>query len=108
MIIRGGENIYPAEIEKQLFAHPGVADVAVFGVPDAYWGEIVAAAIRAADPSAPPSVAELHAHCRSFLAPHKTPTKWFICAEFPLTGSGKVQKFRLRDRWHAGELKTLA
>jgi len=80
----------------------------VFGIPDEYWGEIVCAAIRATDPAAPPSTAELHAHCRSSLAPHKTPVKWFICTEFPLTGSGKVQKFRLRERLQAGELQALA
>ncbi len=108
MIIRGGENIFPPEIEMCLFAHPGVTDVAVFGVHDDYWGEVVCAAIRAIDPAAPPSMAELHAHCRASLAPHKTPARWFVCTEFPLTGSGKVQKFRLRERLQAGTLQTLA
>lgn len=107
MIIRGGENVYPPEIERELFACHGVADVAVFGIPDAYWGEVIAAAIRAEDPASPPTVAQLHAHCRAALAPHKTPAQWFICEDFPLTGSGKIQKFKLRERWQAGELSRL-
>ncbi|MEG0938685.1 MAG: AMP-binding protein [Comamonas sp.] len=107
MIIRGGENIYPPEIEQQLFSHPGVADVAVFGIPDPYWGEVVVAAVRASDLQSIPTVSELHAHCRAGLAPHKTPTHWFLCREFPLTGSGKVQKFKLRELWRQGSLVAL-
>lgn len=107
MIIRGGENIYPREIEAVLFAHAAVADVAVFGVPDAHWGEIVGAAVRATDPTSPPAVEELRAHCRASLAPFKLPTEWFICSEFPLTGSGKVQKFKLREQLQSGSLARL-
>jgi fatty-acyl-CoA synthase len=98
MIIRGGENIYPREIEECLFAHPGVADVAVVGVPDERWGESVAAVVRAADPANPPAVDELFAFCRERLAPHKAPRHWYYIDAFPLTGSGKVQKFVLRER----------
>ena len=98
MIIRGGENIYPREIEECLFAHPGVADVAVVGVPDERWGESVAAVVRAADPANPPAVDELFAFCRERLAPHKAPRHWYFIDAFPLTGSGKVQKFVLRER----------
>jgi fatty-acyl-CoA synthase len=94
MIIRGGENIYPREIEAVLFAHPDVADVAVFGIPDPHWGEIVGAVIRAADPAKPPSATDLRGHCRAALASFKTPVEWFMCTEFPLTGSGKVQKLK--------------
>lgn len=95
MIIRGGENIYPREIEEVLFTHPDVQDVAVVGVPDDTWGEQVAAVIRPRDPAATPAPAALHEFCRTHLAPHKTPTYWYAADEFPLTGSGKVQKYRI-------------
>src|SRR5580704_10165961 len=75
MIIRGGENIYPREIEDVLFAHPGVADVAVIGAPDDHWGEVVAAFIRPA-PGNPPTAEELRIYCRERLAPYKTPVHW--------------------------------
>ena len=100
MIIRGGENIYPREIEQVLFGHPAVADVAVLGVPDAKWGEQVAAFIRPA-PGQTPDPDELSAYCREHLAPHKTPRYWTVLDEFPLTPSGKVQKFMLRERFLA-------
>jgi len=107
MIIRGGENIYPVEIEKVLFTHEAVADAAVFGVPDGYWGEVVGVAIRATDPTRPPTATELQAHCRALLAPFKVPVRWLICNEFPLTASGKVQKFKLREQLAAGALEEL-
>jgi fatty-acyl-CoA synthase len=102
MIIRGGENIYPREVEDVLFTHPQVAEVAVVGVPDAKWGEQVAAFVRPAagaafDPEA------LFAFVRSRLAPYKTPRYWIALDAFPLTGSGKIQKFVLRQRFAAGE-----
>ena len=100
MIIRGGENIYPREIEQVLFGHPTVADVAVVGVPDARWGEQVAAFIRPA-PGHRPDPDELFAYCGEHLAPHKTPRYWTVVEEFPLTPSGKIQKFVLRERFLA-------
>jgi acyl-CoA synthetase (AMP-forming)/AMP-acid ligase II len=100
MIIRGGENIYPREIEQVLFAHPAVADVSVVGVPDETWGEQVAAFIRPA-PGQQPEPDELFAYCREHLAPHKTPRYWTVVEQFPLTPSGKVQKFMLRERFLA-------
>jgi fatty-acyl-CoA synthase len=96
MIIRGGENIYPREIEDVLFTHPAIAEVAVVGVPDEHWGETVAAVIRLA-PGTKVTDAELHAHCRTHLAPYKTPVRWLYVDSFPLTGSGKIQKFKLRE-----------
>ena len=96
MIIRGGENIYPREIEDVLFAHPGVAEVAVVGVPDERWGEVVAAFIRPAAKSTP-TVDDLRSHCREHLAPYKTPVVWRFVDAFPLTPSGKIQKYRLRE-----------
>ena len=101
MIIRGGENLFPAEIENCLLEHPTVAEVAVVGLPDDKWGEIVAAFVRAED-GEDPSQIDLRAHCRLHLAPHKTPTVWVRVNDFPLTGSGKVQKFTLRDQYLAG------
>jgi acyl-CoA synthetase (AMP-forming)/AMP-acid ligase II len=100
MIIRGGENIYPREIEQVLFDHEEVADVAVVGVPDAVWGEQVAAFIRPAEGCAPDPDA-LFAYCRERLAPHKAPRHWSIVDAFPTTPSGKVQKFVLRERFLA-------
>ncbi len=102
MIIRGGENIYPRELEELLFAHPAVGDVAVVGLPDPKWGEIVAAFIRDANPDNAASDDELKQYLREHLAPTKTPSKWYRVNEFPLTGSGKVQKFAIREAWEAG------
>jgi fatty-acyl-CoA synthase len=98
MIIRGGENIYPREIEDVLYSHPGVAEVAVVGIPDAKWGEVIGAFVRPA-PGHTPSKEELVAYCRQHLAPFKTPQHWMFVEAFPLTPSGKIQKFVLRDRF---------
>jgi len=107
MIIRGGENIYATEIERVLFPHPGVRDVAVLGLPDPEWGEIVAAVVVPAEPGQPPVAADLRDLCRKELAPHKTPARWFVAPELPLTGSGKIQKFRLRELIERGEVTEL-
>ncbi|MDP6690924.1 MAG: AMP-binding protein [Alphaproteobacteria bacterium] len=106
MIIRGGENLFPAEIENVLAEHDSVAEVAVVGLPDDKWGEIVAGFVRPeagceVDPTA------LRSHCREHLAAQKTPTVWFSVSEFPLTGSGKIQKFALRDGHAAGNYEPL-
>ncbi len=101
MIIRGGENIYPREIEELLFQHPKVAEVAVCGLPDAKWGEVVGAFIRDAGDE-PATDAELKSYLRENLAPHKTPVAWFHVEDFPLTGSGKIQKFHLVEDWEKG------
>jgi len=108
MIIRGGENIYATEIEQVLFSHPGVRDVAVLGLPDPTWGEIVAAVVVPADPDKVPEAADLYGLCRTHLAPHKTPARWFQAAELPLTGSGKIQKFRLSEQIGRAELDELS
>jgi acyl-CoA synthetase (AMP-forming)/AMP-acid ligase II len=99
MIIRGGENIYPREIEAALYEHPSVADVAIVGLPDPTWGEIVGAFVRDVDPDHPCLDADLRRHLRERLSPQKTPTVWVHVREFPLTPSGKIQKFVLRDQW---------
>ena len=97
MIIRGGENIYPREIEDVLFTHPSVAEVAVVGVPDDHWGEVVAAFVRPAS-GATIDEGELRAYCRKRLAAYKTPQHWIDLSEFPLTPSGKIQEFRASRR----------
>lgn len=96
MIIRGGENIYPREIEELLFSHPDVAEVAVVGAPDERWGEVVAAFVRPR-PGSAPTEGELRSFCREHLAPYKTPQRWMFVESFPLTPSGKIQKFKLRE-----------
>ena len=103
MIIRGGENLFPAEIEEVLYRHPGVAEAAVVGLPDERWGEVVGAFVRPCDPATPPTVTELRSHLRATLSPQKTPTKWYAVDDYPLTGSGKVQKFAIREAWEKGE-----
>lgn len=99
MIIRGGENHFPAEIEAVLIEHADVAQVAVVGLPDEKWGEVIAAFIL---PVAAPDVAALRAHCRERLSPQKTPSTWVRVPGFPLTGSGKVQKFAVREKFLEG------
>jgi fatty-acyl-CoA synthase len=107
MIIRGGENIYPREIEAVLFAHPAVADVSVVGVPDPYWGEQVAAFIRpATDP--PPSREDLEAFVLERLARFKRPRHWIFVDRFPQTPSGKIQKFALREQFVREQAQQLA
>jgi fatty acid CoA ligase FadD9 len=98
MIIRGGENIYPREIEQVLFEHEDVADVAIVGVPDETWGEQVVAYIRPAEGRVP-DPDRLRAYCHERLAPYKVPFYWLTVDDFPTTPSGKVQKFLLRERF---------
>jgi fatty-acyl-CoA synthase len=105
MIIRGGENLFPAEIENVLLEHPDVAEVAVVGAPDERWGEIVVCFLRLRTGAALDRPA-LVSHCRERISPQKTPAHWIEIAEWPLTGSGKIQKFVLRDRFVAGEWAT--
>ena len=100
MIIRGGENIYPREIEEVLITHPVVADASVLGIPDDGYGEVVGAAIRPAD-GAPDdaSLADALAEfCRARLAAEKVPVRWLLTDAFPLTPSGKIRKDALRDQ----------
>jgi len=99
LIIRGGENVYPREIEDVLFTHPAVGSVAVVGVPDAEWGEIVAAFVQT---KAATDEAALTAFCRERLASYKVPRIWRFVDQFPQTASGKIQKFALRDQYVAG------
>jgi len=96
LIIRGGENIAPKEIEDRLREHPSVADAYVYGIPDDFFGETVAAAVRPR-PGARPSSEELTAWCAATLARFKVPRHVRFVAEFPMTASGKIQKYKLRE-----------
>ena len=100
LIIRGGENIYPREIEDVLFTHDAVSNASVIGLPDEEWGEIVAAFIQLR-PGTKVTASELEAFCRQRIASYKMPRRWVFLPEFPQTSSGKIQKFVLRDRYLA-------
>jgi acyl-CoA synthetase (AMP-forming)/AMP-acid ligase II len=106
MIICGGVNIYPQEAENVLTLHPAVADVAVFGIPDADMGEQVKAVVQPTDGSqaGPRLEAELIAYCRSKLAPLKCPKSIDFEGELPRDPTGKMLKKQLRDRYWAGRL----
>lgn len=96
MIIRGGENIYPREIEEFLYHLPGVRDVQVAGVPSKRYGEEVGAFIIL-DEGATLTVEEVRDYCRGKIARYKIPKYVFFVEAYPLTGSGKIQKFKLRE-----------
>ncbi len=96
MIIRGGENIYPREIEECLFSHPDVAEVAVFGIPDEYWGEEIMAWVRLHDRDRV-STEELKQFCMKQLAHFKVPQWIKIVDHFPMTVTGKLQKFKMKE-----------
>jgi acyl-CoA synthetase (AMP-forming)/AMP-acid ligase II len=96
MIVSGGVNIYPAEAEQVLLEHPGVADVAVIGVPHRDMGEEVKALVVPADPAAPPDPADLIAFCRERLASYKCPRSVDIVETVGRTTMGKVNKRALR------------
>ncbi|WKU47670.1 AMP-binding protein [Streptomyces sp. VNUA116] len=97
MIIRGGENVYPREIEEFLYSHPKISDVQVIGVPDEKYGEEIMACVILRDPDGALSVDELARFCRGRLAHYKIPRHLRILDAFPMTVSGKVRKVELRD-----------
>jgi fatty-acyl-CoA synthase len=103
MIIRGGENVYPREIEEVIADHPAVAGIQVIGIDDDTWGEQVGA-VLVLRPGQKAGPAEIFGWARDRLAPYKRPRKWYVVDEFPMTASGKVQKFVLRQDIHKGEL----
>ncbi|MGW4731194.1 AMP-binding protein [Streptomyces shenzhenensis] len=104
MIIRGGENVYPREIEEFLYAYPRIKDVQVIGVPHAKYGEEVLACVVPRDPADPPTLAELRAFCEGRLAHYKIPSRLEILGAFPMTVSGKVRKVELRERYGGAPL----
>lgn len=96
MIIRGGENVYPIEIESVLSEHPAVAEVAIVGVPDEHWGELVRACVVQVPGTDRPDDAELAGWCRSKLAAYKVPAEFVWLGELPKNASGKILKRELR------------
>jgi fatty-acyl-CoA synthase/long-chain acyl-CoA synthetase len=104
MIISGGENIYCAEVEETLAAHPGIAEVAVIGIPDEKWGETPLAVLVPRDPAAPPKAAELSAWCAERMAGYKRPRSIAVLDALPRNPSGKVLKTDLRAENKAGRL----
>ncbi|WP_440555537.1 class I adenylate-forming enzyme family protein [Streptomyces sp. SCPE 10] len=108
LVIRGGENIAPGPIETFLSTLPGVRDAVVVGVPDDLWGEVVAAVLLpSSGEQALPDPELLAERCRERLSPHTVPTLWFTADALPLTASGKVQKFRVRELIAQGALTRL-
>ncbi|HEU4705342.1 MAG TPA: AMP-binding protein, partial [Sphingomicrobium sp.] len=107
MIIRGGENLFPVEIENAMLEHPDVGEVAVVGVPCPTYGEQVACFMRPAGERRP-EPAELKAFIRERLSPQKTPEHWIWVEQWPLTGSGKIQKFKLAEQFGRGEAQAAA
>ncbi|MFH8707978.1 linear/branched/unsaturated fatty acid:CoA ligase LbuL [Streptomyces rubrogriseus] len=101
MIIRGGENVYPREIEEFLYAHPKIADVQVVGVPHERYGEEVLACVVVRDAADPLTLEELRAYCAGQLAHYKVPSRLQLLDSFPMTVSGKVRKVELRERYGA-------
>jgi fatty-acyl-CoA synthase len=96
MVIRGGENVYPREVEEFLYAHPAVSDVQVIGVPDARYGEELCAWVRLKEGQSV-SGDELREWCRGKIATFKIPRYWRCVDAFPMTVTGKVQKFKMRE-----------
>jgi fatty-acyl-CoA synthase len=96
MVIRGGENIYPREIEEFLYRHPQVQDVQVVGVPDAKYGEELCAWVIA-KPGQTVTEDELKAFCKGQIAHYKVPRYIRLVTAFPMTVTGKIQKFKIRD-----------
>jgi fatty-acyl-CoA synthase len=96
MIIRGGENVYPREIEEFLYTHPAIGEAQVIGVPDVKYGEEVCAWIRLRDGHAA-TAEEIQGFCRGQIATYKIPRYIRFTTEYPMTVTGKIQKFRMRE-----------
>ena len=104
MIVSGGENVYPAEVENAIVGHPAVADVAVIGVPDARWGEAVKA-ILVLKPGMTATVADIIAFARARTADYKIPKSIDFVASLPRNPSGKVLRRELREPYWAGRTR---
>jgi acyl-CoA synthetase (AMP-forming)/AMP-acid ligase II len=96
-IIRGGENIYPLEIEQVLEIHPGVREAAVIGVADRRWGETIKAFIVPVDPTEPPDFSSLAEHVKARLAGFKVPSEWEAARELPRNPAGKLLRYRVGE-----------
>jgi fatty-acyl-CoA synthase len=98
MVIRGGENVYPREIEEFLYTHPDIQDVQVIGVPDERYGEEICAWIRMRDGATPLDADAVRAFCDGRLAHYKIPRYVLVVDEFPMTVTGKIRKVEMRER----------
>jgi long-chain acyl-CoA synthetase len=108
MIVTGGENVYSGEVEAVIYQHPAVREVAVFGIPDPQWGELVMACV-VLKPGRALTVDDLISHCRRTLANYKIPRRIeFSETELPKSGSGKVLKRILRERFWAHQARTVS
>jgi len=97
MVIRGAENVYPREIEEFLHTLDTIYDVAVVGVPDEKYGEELLACVKVKEGAQPPTEEEFRALCKGKIAHYKIPRYWMVVEEFPMTVTGKVQKFKIRE-----------
>ena len=97
MVIRGGENIYPVEIENYLYRHPKIRDVQVVGIPDERYGEVLAAWIIAKEPNSL-TEEEVKQFCHEHIAHYKIPTYYRFVAEYPMTITGKIQKYKIIEQ----------
>ena len=100
MIITGGENVYPAEIENVLYKHPAVLQAAVIGTPDAKWGEAVTALIVRRE-GIEAVEDEIQTFCRESVARYKVPKKVIFVDSLPMSASGKILKYRLREKYQS-------
>jgi len=95
VVVTGGENVWPAAVERVLARHPAVAEVAVVGRPDPEWGQVVVALVVAADPADPPSLLDLRDAVRAELPAYAAPRQLDLVPDLPRTASGKVARARL-------------
>ena len=108
MIVSGGENVYSGEVEAVIYELPAVREAAVFGIPDPQWGELVMACV-VLKPGYPLTAEELTAHCRRSLATYKIPRRVeFSDSELPKSGSGKILKRILRERFWARQKRAVS
>ncbi|HET8706637.1 MAG TPA: AMP-binding protein, partial [Pseudomonadales bacterium] len=106
MIIRGGENVYPREVEEFLYTHPDIKEVQVFGIPHEKYGEEVCAWVQLRE-GASSSAEEIKAFCKEKITHFKIPTVIRFVDSFPMTVTGKIQKFKMRESMEQ-ELKRMA
>jgi long-chain acyl-CoA synthetase len=108
MIVTGGENVYSGEVEAVIYKHPAVREVAVFGIPEPQWGELVMACV-VLKPGMVLVASDLISYCRQYLANYKIPHRIeFSDTELPKSGSGKILKRLLRERFWADEERAVS
>jgi fatty-acyl-CoA synthase len=98
LVIRGGENVYPREVEEFLYTHPDIVDAQVIGVPDEKYGEELMAWVRVREGAEPLTVEALRAFCAGKLAHYKVPRYLHVVDDFPMTVTGKVRKVEMREQ----------